>query len=391
MDVKLQAPCRVELVRDLVAFEKLQPEWNEMLRRSSNNSVTLTWDWLWNWWAVYHPGRELCVVAVYDGDGLIGAAPMLTRQRVDRAYRLVPFRRSELLASGEPTADAICSDYIDWIAERGREQEVVQAALGQFLGPLAHEWDELVLPDVPADSATLGQLMRQSTAAGLGHEILARSPSAFIPLPDSFDEFLGGLGSNLRYQIRRGRRDFDSAGGSYRVVSDPSELRSSFQALVELHQARWTQKGQAGAFASAKRREFHDRILPVALANGWLRLGLLSLNGEPIGGIYNFRYAGRNFFYQSGIRTQSNSHIRPGVLMHSYEIEAAITAGDSEYDFLKRGASEYKDHWTRVSRDLVCVRVFRQGLRQHALNAGRWAHRNLGTAKRSLTGRTSSS
>ena len=388
--MKLQAPCRVELVRDLLGFEKLQPAWNEMLRRSPNNSVTLTWDWLSNWWAVYHPGRELCVVAVYDGDRLIGAAPMLTRRRVQRAYGLVPFRRGELLASGEPPADAICSDYIDWIAENGREQEVVQAALSQFLGPLAHEWDELVLPDVPADSATLRHLISESSAAGLGHEILARSPSPFIPLPDSFDEFLGGLGSNLRYQIRRGRRDFDSAGGSYRLVSDPSELPASFQALVELHQARWMEKGQPGAFASAKRREFHDRILPIALANGWLRLGLLSLNGEPIGGIYNFRYAGRNFFYQSGIRTHSKSHIRPGVLMHSYEIEAAIAAGDSEYDFLKRGASEYKDQWTRVSRELVCVRIFRPGIRQHALNAGRWAHRNLRAAKRGLTERASS-
>ncbi len=388
--MKLQAPCRVELVRDLPAFEKLQPEWNELLRRSPNNSVTLTWEWLWNWWAVYHHGRELCVVAVYDGDRLIGAAPMLTRRRVHRAYRLVPFRRAELLASGEPTADAICSDYIDWIAESGREQEVVQAALGQFLGPLAHEWDELVLPDVPADSATLRHLISESAIAGLGHEILARSPSPFIPLPDSFDEFLGGLGSNLRYQIRRGRRDFDSAGGSYRLVSDPAELRSSFHALVELHQARWTEKGQAGAFASAKRREFHDRILPIALANGWLRLGLLSLHGEPIGGVYNFRYAGRNLFYQSGIRTLSKSHIRPGVLMHSYEIEAAIAAGDSEYDFLKRGASEYKDQWTRVSRDLVCVRIFRPGIRGHALTAGRWAHRNLRAAKHGLTERRSS-
>ena len=32
--------------------------------------------------------------------------------------------------------------------------------------------------------------------------------------------------------------------------------------------------------------------------------------------------------------------------MHSYEIEAAIAAGDAEYDFLKRGASDYKDRWT---------------------------------------------
>lgn len=387
--MKVHTACRVELVRDLPGFQKLRPEWNDLLQRSPNNSITLTWEWLSTWWQVYGAGRELRIVAVYDNRRLIGAAPMLARIRVNRGFGVLPFRRNELLASGESPADAICSDYIDWIAENGREQEVVRAAFGQFLGPLAPEWDELILPDVPADSPTLRRLIEESAVAGLGHEILARDPSPYISLPHSFDEFLGGLGSSLRYQIRRGRRDFEDAGGSYRLVQDPSELPASFQALVHLHQARWTEKGEPGAFASPQRREFHDRLLPIALHNGWLRLGLLVLGGKPIGGIYNFRYAGRICFYQSGIQTLPKSHIRPGVLMHSYEIEAAIAAGDAEYDFLKRGASDYKDKWTDVSRDLVCLRIYRPGLKQQALNAGRFAHRNLRAAKRGVIARTS--
>lgn len=387
--MKVQVDCRVELVCDLPGFQKLQSEWNELLQRSLNNSITLTWEWLSAWWQVYGAGRELRIVAVYDGERLIGAAPMLARLRPNFGYGVLPFRRIELLASGESPADAICSDYIDWIAERGREQDVVRAAFGQFLGPLAQEWDELILPDVPADSRTLRLLIGESAVAGLGHEILARDPSPYIALPGSFDEFLGGLGKSLRYYIRRGRRDFERAGGSYRLVQDTSELPASFQALVDLHQARWTERGEPGAFASLQRREFHDRMLPLALSNGWLRLGLLLLDGKAIGGTYNFRYAGRVYVYQSGIQALPKSYISPGTLMHSYEIEAAIAAGDAEYDFLKRGASDYKDRWADMSRDLVCLRIYRPGLKQQALNTGRWAHRNLRAAKRRLIGRTS--
>ena len=93
---------------------------------------------------MYGAGRELRIVAVYDDERLIGAAPMLARLRANLGFGVLPFRRNELLASGESPADAICSDYIDWIAESGREQEVVHAAFGQFLGPLAQEWDELI-------------------------------------------------------------------------------------------------------------------------------------------------------------------------------------------------------------------------------------------------------
>ena len=44
--VKVHADCRVELVWDLPGFQKLQSEWNELLQRSPNNSITLTWEWL---------------------------------------------------------------------------------------------------------------------------------------------------------------------------------------------------------------------------------------------------------------------------------------------------------------------------------------------------------
>jgi hypothetical protein len=43
--VKVHTACRVELVRDLPGFQKLQSEWNVLLERSPNNSITLTWEW----------------------------------------------------------------------------------------------------------------------------------------------------------------------------------------------------------------------------------------------------------------------------------------------------------------------------------------------------------
>jgi hypothetical protein len=94
--VKVHTACRVELVRDLPGFQKLQPEWNELLDRSPNNSITLTWEWLSTWWQVYGAGRELRIVAVYDDARLIGAASMLARLRANltsvRACCCIPTR-----------------------------------------------------------------------------------------------------------------------------------------------------------------------------------------------------------------------------------------------------------------------------------------------------------
>jgi CelD/BcsL family acetyltransferase involved in cellulose biosynthesis len=152
--------------------------------------------------------------------------------------------------------------------------------------------------------------------------------------------------------------------------------------LVELHQARWNARGLPGAFVSKPRNRFHELMLPLALQRGWLRLGVLNLPEGPIGAIYSFRYAGRVYFYQSGIAPQDSSHMRPGTLLHSYEIEAAIGAGCTEYDFLKQGGPDYKDDWANAAHDLVCMRIGRPGPHDQALRLAHFAAGRLRGMKR---------
>jgi CelD/BcsL family acetyltransferase involved in cellulose biosynthesis len=362
-------PMTTSIVSDPRAFDALEPEWTALLARSRSNSITLTWEWLRTWWTVFHDERQLRIVLVRSDDRLIGAAPLLSRDRSHRYYGVLPFRRIELMASGEAPADQICSDYIDWIAEDGREREVVAAILALLDGELAGEWDELQLPDISAESPIVAALEREAERRCLGMQVLQREPCSVCPLPADWNRFLSGLSSSLRYKIRRGFRELEQQGGRYEVVSSADQLEDTSRILIALHQDRWTKKGRPGAFRSDKRRAFHEQLMRLALERGWLRLGVLRVKDEPIGAIYNFAYAGRISFYQSGIAATGNTNLRPGVLMHAFEIKHAIEAGCQEYDFLKRGRSDYKDMWTTHTRDLLCVRIAKPGLRNTALRA----------------------
>lgn len=373
---------QLSVVEDPGAFADLQAAWNRLLASSAANSVTLTWEWLSTWWSVFGDARRLRILLVWDRGRLVGGAPMLTRTRPEPRYKVLPFRRMELVASGEARADQICSDYIGWIAERGREAEVAEIVLEGLYSEYAHEWDELRLPDLPADSPVLGPLADGARRRGLGFEIVRRESCALIRLPASWDAFLENVSSGLRYKIRRGRRELEKVCGRYRVVEDASEIEEAVATLVTLHQQRWTDKGRPGAFRSDRRRQFHERLIPLAFARGWLRLGVLDAGGGPIGAIYNFMYGGRVFFYQSGIVPVDNTHLRPGVLMHAAEVEHAIGAGCTEYDFLKRGHSEYKDAWANQSRDIVSIRVARRGPKETALTGFRFVHETLRGLKR---------
>ncbi len=374
-------PLRVELIDDPKRFDDIREDWNKLLESSPNDSLTVTWEWLSIWWQAFGAARHLRIIAIWDGNTLVGSVPLLARPTAHRYFGTLPFRRIEFLASGEPPGDEVCSDYLNWIAAAGREAQIVDLALDFLNRDLAGEWHEILLPDVRGDSPTLKVMEAACRKRGLLLETLSRESSPYINLPSSWDQYLASVSSSFRYKLRRGRRDFEQLGGKYRVAETQSDIDELFPMLIRLHTARWNARGLPGAFVSKPRNRFHELILPLALKNGWLRLGVLTLPEGPIGAIYSFRYRGRVYFYQSGIAPQESSHLRPGTLLHSYEIESAIGAGYNEYDFLKQGGPDYKDDWANAAHELVCTRICRPGVRNQMLKAARFAHGRLRTLK----------
>ena len=97
-----------------------------------------------------------------------------------------------------------------------------------------------------------------------------------------------------------------------------------------------------GAFLGRATRFHHDWCAQ-AVVNGWLRLGVLNLDGEPIGAIYGMALGGTTFFYQAGF-DPAKSAVSPGSLLVAHTIRRAIEEGQSRFDFM-RGDEPYKRRW----------------------------------------------
>ncbi len=110
-----------------------------------------------------------------------------------------------------------------------------------------------------------------------------------------------------------------------------------------MHQRRRNALGDPGCFASARFTRFHRELLEHFLASGDLRLLIVSYEGHPIEGEYNFAGGGVTYAYQSGL---DPDHIdkQPGRLAMMHTIRRAIDEGHHTYDFM-RGDEEYKHHW----------------------------------------------
>ena len=268
-----------------------------------------------------------------------------------------------MLASGEREADAICSDYLNLIARRGREAEVVRALIEALSQRRLGGWDELVIPLMDGSRAIPEMLVHAARGRGWHAEAVETTRARYIELPDTWEGFLRGLDKKDRYLITRTLRDFETWADGHAVfhrATDAASLAEGKRHLLALHQERW-EGAAGGTFRSPLFLGFHDRLMPALLERGALELIWLTVRDEAIAVMYDFRWAGKVSFYQCGRRMDVPKQIRPGGVLLYHAIREAIASGMREFDFLG-GEATYKKQLTATSRPLVTVRIARPGL-----------------------------
>lgn len=395
----VNSPLTCKVVHDLADAEALRPAWADLLERCERNELTHSPDWLLTWWRVFGPTekRRLRLALFHDGDRLIGLAPLLARRHWYRGW--LPFRRLELLASGEPAEQGIYSNHISILAERGHEAKIAS----QLVQAIAHgelgRWDEVVLPMMSADTPMPELLVEAFRSAGFAAALTVTAGAPYIPLPATWTDYLHWLSRPSRRHLTRSRRAFDQwSGGTTELecISSPADLERGKQILMSLHHERWNgDSGKAagesdtaiGDYGRARLRpsqnpaaprplercrsgpdngvfraplflEFHDRIMRTLAERGALEILILRARGEPQAALYSLTWAGKVIAYQTGRRIDVPNNIRPGGVLFGMAIERAIQLGRREFD-LQADEAFYKSQLTPCVRKLVQVRAAR--------------------------------
>ncbi len=357
------ATCSV--LEDDGAVGRIAGPWRELLAASGTDEPMMSPTWAASWWEVFGgtEGRALRVGVVRDGGRLVGIAPFVARTHWYGGA--LPFRRVELVGTGEGPEDEVCSEYVGVIAERGAEARVAEAVAEALVRGQFDAWDEVYLPGMNAGTPMPEALASSLRRRGIDVEITTEGEAAVAVLEPTWEAWLAALPARHRYAVTRSLRDFDrwaEGTGRVDVVATEAELPRATEALVELHESRWRGSAVAhGAFRSARFRAFHEILMPRLLAKGALDLSLLSAFGAPVGVLYAIRWGRRVAYYQSGRRTDLPDAVRPGMVLHAHAIQRAIAAGCQEYDLLG-GSARFKRTLSQSTRTLVRLRAVRPGL-----------------------------
>jgi CelD/BcsL family acetyltransferase involved in cellulose biosynthesis len=347
------------VVTDTSEAASLRRAWTSLQERCDRNELTQSPDWLLTWWRTFGglQNRQLRLGFFHEADRLIGLAPLLLRRHWYPGY--LPFRRLELLASGEPDRDGIYSNHIGILAEQGSEAKVASRLVNGLKAGAFGPWDEVVLPMMSGDTAMPELLVDAFRTAGLDAELTVTAHARYIPLPGSWEDYLQGLSPGGRRNIVRSVKAFDEwAGGTTKLewASNAADLEKGREILIGLHHERWAGDDTAGVFRSPHYLDFHDHIMHLLAERGQVELLWLSARDKPVAALYGWVWDNKIYAYQTGRCTDLPTNLRPGGVLFAHAIRRAIEQGRREFDLLADDAF-YKQQLTPHSRPLVTVRA----------------------------------
>jgi CelD/BcsL family acetyltransferase involved in cellulose biosynthesis len=298
----------------------LEPEWSELARRRTYPTVFLTPDWI-------------RVARRYD------RRRQITLSVADRGIAALARDTDGTIsfAGGELT------DYQDIVAAP-KDVRTVAGALAEWIA--AERTNRVRFEFVPEEAATVDAMAPVLESAGYEVSVERLVTAPRMELPQSFDDYVQGLGKKERHELRRKLRRLETGRRVAFRFAEEAERGAVMDRFVALHNRS---RGDKAEFMTGETERFFRDVADTLAARGWLRLGVLTVDGEDAAVLFGFAYEGTLALYNAAYDPNLAS-LSVGIACAVYAIRAAIAEGLRTYDFL-RGDEPYKydlgatDHW----------------------------------------------
>jgi len=346
----------IDCIQTDEALQGLSKEWNRLLNNSRCGNIFITWEWMSSWLEFFKEDAKLYVIAVRDEkEQLVGIAPLKIAQF---SFHGFSYRQLEFIGSG----NGVNADYLDFIIESGKEEEVIKEILA-YIRINREEWDVINLMNVLEESYIFKIIPKMALENGWTYKMESGLACPYITLCNSWDAFQKTIKGKMKYEMRR-RLKLLEANHKVEFIKlrERDELVRGLNIFFSLHESRWEKRGTKGIFEfHEKVREFHESLAFKFYEKDWLRLFFVKMDGIPVASLYGFEYGGKFFHYNAGFDDQWAKYGIAKQLI-AFVIEDCIKLGLREFDFLK-GAEPYKYEWTSQERRLVRLLLWNDTMR----------------------------
>lgn len=299
-------------------LDMLRSRWPELRRRMRWEPLFMLPAWLDAWWCEFGEGSQSHILEVKEDGDAIGIAPLRVRDGT-----------ASLIGSAD-----VC-DYMDFVAAPGKETSFFNAILDSLpQGGIT----ELQLDSLRHDSTVMTHLADIASRRGLAVTCEPQNVSLDIELPATWDGYFLIPSAKQGREVRRKLRRLHEAGDvRFNSFERPEDVPSTMDVFLKL--LRESREDKA-TFMNAGMESFFRSIARRMAAAGYLRLGILQIDSEPVAAVMCFDYNESVYLYNSGYDIRYRD-LSAGLMSKVLSLKDSIERGKRRYDFLK-GAEDYK-------------------------------------------------
>jgi len=312
--------------------EEIEKQWSS-LELKSRCTFFLSWQWVKAWLISFSPDVKLLVAKCEEEV----VALALVTEKGEVRHGLLRSRVLRFGRTGNPIEDQIWPEYGGILIADGH-QDTLPAQLVEYLCRQGG-WDEIELaatPDQELEKYQISPLIsvEKWSAPSYGVDLDCLSANQ--------QSFSSSLSRNTRYQINRCRKRYLKREQlRFEVLNTFDSIESVWPLMADLHRQRWDHTPEKSGFSNPGFVGFHKRLIEAACTMGLVEVCVLWQGDRFIGGLLNYLYKNRVYFYLSALVQEQDAHLKPGLLLHSYAIEDYLSRGFDFYDFMG-GDSQYK-------------------------------------------------
>lgn len=229
-------------------------------------------------------------------------------------------------------------------------QDVTQlvASILRYLKSHEMKWDCLTF--YPLSGKHLALLGESAKLAGLLCEEEVFTKNWYEQIKGNYQDYLSSIPSKTRNTIKRKTNKLNKAGDcEVKLYSSMENIDEGIAQYQEVYRASWKPEEPYANFV--------EGFIRMAASKGMLRLGILTLDNEPIAAQFWLCTNDRAYIYKLAYKTQARD-LSPGTVLTAKMFEHVIDIDKVSYvDFLT-GKDAFKREWMTSQADLFSIKLF---------------------------------
>lgn len=338
----------IQVIREREGLEAIRERWNALARAQGSYGAFLCFEWFSLWLEHFLGKQELFILTVRDGNAIVCIAPCLRKAR--KMYGVQAWS-IELIGN-------VYSPFRYILIDPNGETEVARlvSALVAFFEKERAYWDMVDFRSIPEEKGRFELLKAAVQDSKMPACLYTDFGDWYLDNIDfSGEEFIAGLPKAVRKDVAYCRRRLEKMGKvEIKIVQEMSCLDQFMDDYYMVYAKSWQKREKIGP-------SFHRDLATMAAKMGWLRLGFLIYDQDPIAAQFWITCQDTSFILKT-VYDQKYRRFSPGKMLTAEMMKYAIDVDRvNEIDY-GQGDEAYKKVWTPERRERKGILAFNNSI-----------------------------